>query len=52
MEKNEVIVKDINIRFLSMVGLMVKCALASIPALIILVGVGVAFGGFITGMMK
>lgn len=44
-ERIEVVVKDVDIKFTSMVILMVKAALASIPALIILaVFVGVAAG--------
>jgi len=41
-EKNEVVVVDVKIPFWSMVTLLVKWALASIPALIILFFVGVA----------
>jgi hypothetical protein len=47
-EKTEVVVTDVNIKFTSMVVLMVKAALAAIPALIILAVFGavltVAFG--------
>lgn len=39
-EKREVVVTDVKIPFLSMVVLMVKWAIASIPALIILLVIG------------
>jgi hypothetical protein len=39
----EIVVTDIKIPFLSMVVLMVKWALAAIPAFIILLSIGVAF---------
>jgi len=39
----EIVVTDIKIPFLSMVVLMVKWALAAIPAFIILLIIGVAF---------
>jgi hypothetical protein len=42
-EKQEVIVTDIQIPFISMVILMVKMAIASIPALIILSMIGGLF---------
>ena len=38
-EPLEVIVKDVDIHFGSMVSLMVKAAFASIPALLIVIGV-------------
>jgi hypothetical protein len=38
----EIVVTDIKIPFLSMVVLMVKWALAAIPAFIILISIGVA----------
>ena len=39
-EKREVVVTDVKIPFLSMVVLMVKWAIAAIPALIILLVIG------------
>jgi len=39
-EKSEVVVTDVKIPFLSMVVLMVKWAVAAIPALIILLVIG------------
>ncbi|MGR5067791.1 MULTISPECIES: hypothetical protein [Vibrio] len=53
-EKQEVIVVDIKMPFMSMVILMVKFAIASIPAMIIL-GIifsilGALFGGLFHGM--
>jgi len=39
----EIVVADIRIPFVSMVVLMVKWALAAIPAIIILISIGVAF---------
>lgn len=49
-------VVDIKMPFWSMVRFMVKWALASIPALIILIVIGVAsasfIGGFVSGFMK
>jgi len=47
---NEVIIKDIKMSFSSMVEFMVKWAIASIPALIILVFIGVALAGLIAGL--
>lgn len=46
--KQEVIVTDIQIPFWSMVVLMVKLAIASIPALIILSILGMLASGFFT----
>ncbi|HSC94579.1 MAG TPA: hypothetical protein VLC73_06395 [Burkholderiales bacterium] len=40
--RQEVVVIDVEIRFVSMVVLLVKWALAAIPAMIILVSIGVA----------
>jgi len=51
-EKNEVVVTDINIKFTSMVVLMVKAALASIPALIILSIFGAIVSGLFIGLMS
>jgi len=45
MDRQEVVVVDINIPFLSMVILMVKWAVAVIPALIILFGLAFVFFG-------
>jgi hypothetical protein len=39
-ERREVVVTDVKIPFLSMVVLMVKWAIAAIPALIILIAIG------------
>jgi len=51
--RQEVVVTDIKIPFLSMVVLLVKWALASIPALIILFFIfsilGIIFGGLFHG---
>ena len=51
---NEVSVTDINMPFLSMVRFMVKWAVASIPALLIVALVGFVFavvlGGFFGGL--
>lgn len=47
-EKLEVIVTDVDIKFTSMVVLMVKAALAAIPALIILA----VFGGVVVGFLS
>jgi len=47
-EKQEIVVTDIQIPFISMVVLMVKMAIASIPALMILSLLGAFFAGFIT----
>jgi hypothetical protein len=50
----EIVVTDIRIPFISMVVLLVKWALAAIPAMIILVSIGVAIslvlGGLFGGM--
>ncbi len=54
-EKSEVVVVDVKIPFWSMVTLLVKWALASIPALIILFIIGALlsalFGGVFHGWM-
>jgi hypothetical protein len=54
-ENREVVVVDVKIPFWSMVTLLVKWALASIPALIILFLIGAAlsalFGGIFHGWM-
>lgn len=50
----EIVVTDVKIPFLSMVVLLVKWALAAIPAMIILISIGVAislvFGTLFGGM--
>jgi hypothetical protein len=46
----EIIVSDIRIPFVSMVVLMVKWALAAIPAFIILISIGVAISMVLTAM--
>ena len=46
----EVVVKDVDIKFTSMVTLMVKAALAAIPALIILTIFGTVVVGFLGGL--
>jgi hypothetical protein len=49
MENNSgVVVRDISMPFVSMVVFMVKWAIASIPAMIILWGLIMLFGGFVT----
>jgi hypothetical protein len=45
---NEVAIIDVNMPFMSMVVLLVKLALAAIPALIILMFIGFIFSTFIT----
>ena len=49
-EKVEVVVTDVDIKFMSMVMLMVKGALAAIPALIILAIFGAVVAGFLGGL--
>jgi hypothetical protein len=53
-EKKEVVVTDIKMPFMSMVIFMIKWAIASIPAIIILtilfMIIGGIFGGLIGGM--
>jgi len=50
----EIVVTDVKIPFVSMVVLLVKWALAAIPAIIILISISVAismiFGGLFGGM--
>ncbi len=46
----EIVVTDVRIPFLSMVVLMIKWAIASIPALIILSIIGAIIGALIGGM--
>ena len=49
--RQEVVVTDIRMRFISMVAFMIKWAIASIPALLILTVVGVLTWGFIIGVV-
>lgn len=49
--KPEVVVTDIKIPFGSMVTLMVKWAIATIPALLILMLIGVFFMSFFSGLV-
>ncbi len=55
-ERREVVVVDVRIPFISMVMLMVKWAIAAIPALLILAALGmvltVLLGGLLTGGMR
>jgi hypothetical protein len=55
MESGEVQITDINIPFMSMVTLMVKWTIASIPAMIILFIMGAIltgiFGGILGGLI-
>ena len=48
--KNEVVITDIKMPFWSMVGFMVKWAIAAIPAFIILVALGVVAVGVLSGL--
>lgn len=50
LRPQEVVVVDLSMSFLSMVRFMVKWALASIPALIILIIIGTVVFGLFTGM--
>ncbi len=55
-ERREVVVVDVRIPFISMVMLMVKWAIAAIPAFLILAALGMALtvllGGLLTGGMR
>lgn len=51
-EKREVIVTDIQMPFMSMVIFMVKWAIASIPAIIILVLIGTFVSTFFAALMR
>ncbi len=51
-ESREVIVVDIHMPFWSMVGFMVKWAIASIPAIMILAVLAAILSAFLGGMMK
>lgn len=46
-----VVVLDLDMSFWSMVGFMVKWAIAAIPALVILVVIGILIAGFVGGML-
>ena len=48
----KVIITDIKMSFFSMIVFMVKWAIATIPAFIILVFIAAAFSGFITGFVR
>jgi uncharacterized membrane protein YdjX (TVP38/TMEM64 family) len=49
--RNNVVVVDIKMPFMSMVVFMVKWAIASIPAIIILMVLVVIFGGIFRGFL-
>src|SRR4051794_28120340 len=49
--RQEVVIRDVRMRFGSMVVFMVKWALASIPTLIILVSISVLAAGISTGVL-
>jgi hypothetical protein len=49
-EKREVVVVDVKIPFLSMVILLVKWAIAAIPAMIILITLGAVAGALLGGV--
>ncbi len=51
-EKQEIIVTDVQIPFISMVVLMVKMAIASIPALFILTMLGGIFSGLFGSIFR
>lgn len=50
--RQEVVVTDIRMPFMSMVNFMVKWAIASIPALLILVVLGLVASAFFAGIIK
>lgn len=50
-DRREVVVTDVDMPFLSMVRFMVKWAIASIPAMVILVVIGATVGAFATGFI-
>ncbi len=52
MEEQRVVITDVNMRFGSMVTFMVKWAIASIPAFLILLLLGALFGGFLGMFFK
>jgi len=47
----KVIITDIKMSFFSMIVFMVKWAIATIPAFIILIFIAATFSGFVTGLM-
>jgi hypothetical protein len=49
--KKDVVITDINMPFKSMVSFMVKWAIASIPAVIILMVLGAIFAGVLSGIV-
>jgi hypothetical protein len=49
-ERREVVVVDVRIRFWSMVVLLVKWAIASVPAIIILVALATVVSWILTGV--
>ena len=51
MEKNEVVVTDIQMSFGSMVVFMIKWAIAAIPALIILSAIGAITTGILSAIV-
>jgi len=52
MQVTPVVVVDLEMPFASMVGFMVKWALASIPALVIILFLAFAFAGFLTSLFR
>jgi len=50
MVKSEIVVTDIQMPFASMVGFMIKWAIATIPAAIILFVLGAMLSGVLAGM--
>jgi hypothetical protein len=50
--RQEIVVTDIHMPFFSMVNFMVKWAIASIPAMIILFVLGVAFWALVAAFLK
>ena len=49
--ENEVVVKDIQMEFMSMVAFMIKWVLASIPAMIVLFCIGFIFVTIFTSFL-
>jgi hypothetical protein len=52
MENNQVTVVDVKMPFTSMVVFMVKWSLAALPAMLILILIGVMFAGFLSGFVS
>jgi len=50
LERQEVVIVDVSVPFGSMVVFMVKWAIASIPAFLILIVLGLVFGGLLGGI--